>query len=662
MRLFAAFAASALALMALSAPTGADSENSVKIAGRLLSLSTRRDSVSYVVGNRRFSHRGKWLAPGSALEAPFLAPREPCALLMRVVLPDDTRNHRMSYTVSLDSQPIAKRDLQTQGVGRRSQFARLESSALPYSKRHTLAVLNTGQERLFVEDALLLTGYQDELAQPYGADDFILSFLVPPGSLSPDTQSRLKAFHPARGITRALSAEFHYAARSPQDLVASAEAFKASADLLGWPVVVIPCSWWAGTPPEVSARPEFQQVCYSPTDTYDEGASLKALLGDAWSLHYGWTVPNIWSNTPWQTMNNPELNALRESRLSESLPRIIETLGSRLLCFITENEPMYWAGDFPDGNYPVVRKDLMADFNPATAASAARDGITLNPEDGLSEKERWWLFRNLTNYITTSASWIASLAGQRPVYTHAQVDEQFPMKYTRRYRPNLEHAVDERFPTGVEMLWDTDICALQRMREWGSWGLINREEGDSRPISQHIAMAAASYAMGAGILNSYNWLALKQDDTERYFNGFAALLSPSSPALPTPARWTATDRISWALPTNPDMPWFTRLDIALANPSPEPAILTLEVRTREGRRLVGWVSGSIPARAPQSFVSLELDSMTDAKQGEALEASLHSSQGIQIGLVASGAAAAQLEFNLVQERHRSQIIQFLQAH
>ena len=87
--------------------------------------------------------------------------------------------------------------------------------------------------------------------------------------------------------------------------------------------------------------------------------------------------------------------------------RIRSGPGGRLLeAIVTDDEPIYWprvadwdAKGYSKVNGGVRRSDLMLDFNPATVRAAARDGVKLDPTDGLSAVERQWLQENNARYV-----------------------------------------------------------------------------------------------------------------------------------------------------------------------------------------------------------------------------------------------------------------------
>lgn len=163
---------------------------------------------------------------------------------------------------------------------------------------------------------------------------------------------------------------------------------------IGAPLYLGISSWWGGT----------------PTDGMDgEGGSwsdpkYSQVSSKVNSNKYSLTTPNEFSNTPWNTMNNDNYNTVRAERIKETIAYIQRrstemTMGGTSLPTVhlyTENEPYYWPLNWAvsdnDGEY--------GDFNPATVADAKADGVTLNPDDGMSDAELDWLFKNLHTYIS----------------------------------------------------------------------------------------------------------------------------------------------------------------------------------------------------------------------------------------------------------------------
>lgn len=68
-----------------------------------------------------------------------------------------------------------------------------------------------------------------------------------------------------------------------------------------------------------------------------------------------------------------------------------------------ENEPRYWDTQSTQGT-PQWNGEQWADFNPAVVTEAARDGVSLDPADGMSESELRWLQRNVARYNERTAA------------------------------------------------------------------------------------------------------------------------------------------------------------------------------------------------------------------------------------------------------------------
>ena len=146
-------------------------------------------------------------------------------------------------------------------------------------------------------------------------------------------------------------------------------------------------SWWDCTPCGRDGEGgylndiPYQQITYNPL------TGKKTL-----------SVPNIWRNTPWLTMNHPRLNALRAQRLRQTMAcfakvraRFFARYGAepQVKIFI-DNEPTYWS-QFAYCTSP----DSGGDFNERCIADAARDSVDLEPKGpALTLPQREWLLKN----------------------------------------------------------------------------------------------------------------------------------------------------------------------------------------------------------------------------------------------------------------------------
>ena len=227
-----------------------------------------------------------------------------------------------------------------------------------------------------------------------------------------------------------------YANPDSEAVASRIRAYAAMAARHKVPWVLQLSSWWADTPLSVPdglggafGDLRYQQIGYSKLDNYDD-PGLKAFMDaeapGSYSPHYGLTVPNLWSSTPWLTMNNERLNAFKTDCLRKAVHEVnriqSEPGGALLEAIVTDDEPIYWPRitDWMERGYSTVnggvrRSDLLLDFNPAVVRDAKRDGIRLDPTDGLGPKERLWLHENNARYASMICRTIrGALAPPRP--------------------------------------------------------------------------------------------------------------------------------------------------------------------------------------------------------------------------------------------------------
>ncbi|MBV9468131.1 MAG: hypothetical protein JOZ57_02665, partial [Abitibacteriaceae bacterium] len=167
-----------------------------------------------------------------------------------------------------------------------------------------------------------------------------------------------------------------YAGLNDRDVAARIDYIFRLARDLDMPVQISCDTWWANTPGGADGKDgywtdvEYQQVVYNAT-----------------KKQFQLSVPNQWSNTPWLTVNHPTLNAFKAQRIRAAMSHLqkryrelcAEGRQRLLLALNLDNEPVYWAS----GNAGLGSDLLLADFNSHTIEAAQRDGVTLDPTNGL---------------------------------------------------------------------------------------------------------------------------------------------------------------------------------------------------------------------------------------------------------------------------------------
>jgi hypothetical protein len=374
-----------------------------------------------------------------------------------------------------------------------------------------------------------------------------VSFLTPQGSGYSTTVDEVRAVLGRVPVSPFLQAQaavlYNFCVRDAAQNRAEIARLVGLAEQANVPLRIAFQMHWAGAPigvPDGAGGTfmdlPYQQITYDPADKL-EAPGVKALLGDLYRPGFGLSVPNRWSNTAWLTMNHPRLNQLRRARLSDAVRawrderlRLARAGRARLLPgeLSTGEETVYWAADVDDSAYPAAnggaaRTQLAADFNPFTAADAFRDGVTLDPRDGLSKVEKLWLHGNLARWQQTIVEWMTGALGSEPMqaaddetayagdlvrlnlYTEPYAMPLYPLKGVTRFQPGLELGYVEGGRSGGEYWSGAQMLPwLLKSRETGRTALPNLEctgAGDD----QVTACLAAAYGTGARFSTLYNW-------------------------------------------------------------------------------------------------------------------------------------------------------------
>ncbi len=297
----------------------------------------------------------------------------------------------------------------------------------------------------------------------------------------------------------------------------------------GAPVYIGISSWWACTPDGMDGLggmwhdARYQQVTYDATNSDGRG-------------HWQLSTPNVFSNTPWLTMNNDYYNEVRAERIKETVEYLqlrtaeLALAGQNLppIHLYADNEPIYWPISWTEhefDSYPLG----VGDFSSYVIADAAADGITLDPTDGLDATETLWMYRNLNSYISQVGQAFADGLGYNYITVHDGVvtypTEQMVMdSYTHSpiqyFYPNWdenqkawENHVLESIHFGGEWnhwLDDNDSRSLDYLLAYGSFANINAERSGfpgGGNASTDFRVLSQCYAYGLEAVNIYNVLA-----------------------------------------------------------------------------------------------------------------------------------------------------------
>ncbi len=342
--------------------------------------------------------------------------------------------HETDYAVEIAGRPVFQRRYRCDGPG-------------PVSYAFPVAALDITEAELCFRDTsgqgLAITRVrviEDPVGQAQGRRLLHPLVVAPRIALSGDADRVLggwvAAAKPAAAFVQpGLLAEVGYA--NPDDAAVRQRIrdFGALAARYRVPWVLQLSSWWADTPLHVPdgeggtfGDVRYQQIGFSQYDHYDDPELrefMESVRPGSYDVRYGLTVPNLWSSTPWLTMNNRRLNEYRLKRLRSAIDAVNELLtapeGELLQGLVTDDEPMYWAAiadwmseGFARVNGGVRRTDLLLDLNPAVVADAAADGVRLDPRQGLDRTQRLWLHENAARYEAMVCGAVRGALHSRP--------------------------------------------------------------------------------------------------------------------------------------------------------------------------------------------------------------------------------------------------------
>jgi len=520
------------------------------------------------------SHKLTFKAQAISKEAKFPLKGPANYLAVTEVYPDSAEAVTYSYRISGSGIGSFERSHASEGFGPVTYFLRVRNAPLG-----TIKITNhaTGSKARPVLISSVWPVKGSELKSLLEWDKFTIMGLIPGGKPDErdtwvDLLAKSLGSRTEDHINTGFSSEIYYCNRDKANVKDQLTVCAEWAKKYRIPAMLGLVSWWGGPPVFVDdglggrfGDIKYQQVCYSPDVEIAENADLKKLLGERYTRNYGLSVPNQWSNCPWLTMNSPVLNEYRFKRLNEAIAEVKNISGGStawIRSIYLENEPRYWDSDCEAGNPKSERKVLWADFNPLVVEAAKKDGVELNPADGLSDGELAWLHRNVGKYNQDTVDAVKKavaahkFAQNVPLYTHSlQHRNMFPGGKINHPASEWAYAIGGR--TGIAGVW-SQPSDFTRVREWGPWSNLNREENDGRHIDEHLWDLRVAYIMGADLYNSYNWHAI---GAQRFFDYVKEFLAEFPIVALSPAEARFVDRSSLKIKTPMKLQAFSRVEV-----------------------------------------------------------------------------------------------------
>lgn len=466
--------------------------------------------VGDFVGGHDMRRPARVIAAGETVEARIrVAPDQALTLEIEELYGRDTDVR--GYQVLIDDKPVYFRTYRGCGAGPVHYFIQVPP---PGRDAVTLKFINRGNASIAIGHVWAWGDFE----KFYDAGGFATPFYLAPTVSRRTQRSEMgdalakikKSIGQRENVKPAWTTWIPYAAKSEQKCAEMIDEDLKLAEEFDLPVQICFDSWWGSTPRGPDGKggkwtdEPYQQVVWNETQKRMQ-----------------LSIPNRWSSTPWLTMNHPDLNAFKVQRVTAAASHLRSRLRDLLarnkrhlvLAVNLDNEPIYWAS----GNAGLGDDLLYADFNPHTIADAKKDGITLDPTNGLSREERLWLWKNLLKYNQMISS--AVVGALRNDASEADIDPLADNVYTQAMMmsdPRVQYpTLDAAYP-----LWETAAPKAARVGgEWNGDALPERQGVEHQlPLGRNAAINAEcenkaeehhgvgpAYALGQRYYTPYNY-------------------------------------------------------------------------------------------------------------------------------------------------------------
>jgi len=442
-------------------PNGNEHQHRMKIEGE-----SEFETVRETIGQQERTYDTRVLrGAGSAVAyTAKVVPGAPVTLDIQEI--HKRQEQYISYDIYINGVKTYARSYQVRGAGPNHYFVAATGGLPAADDEMEIRIVNRYDGDVHLGKLRVYSGF-DAAAAAEGADrPMLLSILVPIGytNYAEDLALVQRIGRSLRGndrMTIGFGVQLRYAKWTPEEVERQIDYILSLSDDAGLPVNIQFDTWWGGTPNGPDglggywSDVPYQQVVYDP----DRG--------------YGLSIPNQWSSTPWLTVANERFNAFKQERLKRHMAYLAKRYaemraeGRRPVVsgLIMDSEPAYWAVGMP-GATP----NQSADFNPAMTANAARDGIALDPADGLSLDERLWLLYQVTKYNAGIAGAMREGLRGEPVPAGAASaaaagDDGRPL-YAKIYSQGFDE-VKFPFHDDVYRFWETGLIDAANLgTEW----------------------------------------------------------------------------------------------------------------------------------------------------------------------------------------------------
>jgi hypothetical protein len=382
---------------------------------------------------------------GARLELTF--PRPVCTgdLLLEIQEIHQRRPRAFGYTVAVNGTEVNFRTYAEHGAGPNHHLIKVPLTAITGSGDLTVTLTSAGAPPFSIGQVRLWGDFFTRLDREEGI--YRPMALIGKHTTLPAGQPGFTSFGPLGDFSSSSYANTPIATtrkRMLESITRSAESGRPMQFLINGPT-------WGGAMSGPDGR-----------GGYYNDIRYSLLSYDAANRSYAASFPNMWSSAFWAAFRDPWVNTEMRRRLTaclEGSADAIDLLKAR--------------GKTPQPNYLREMGPPMGEITAATIATAAKDGLVLDPTDGISAAERAWLFQDgvriWQEYAATNRELLqrdsavvdrgqVTLPSDQLIlnqYSHTVFRSEGPMK-DRRWFGGQMGIVDGFWSTG-ELFWDEAV-------------------------------------------------------------------------------------------------------------------------------------------------------------------------------------------------------------
>ncbi len=332
-------------------------------------------------------------------------------VLFEVAEVHDANLETLAYTVYVDGKEVYYRTYeQISSSPNRYFFAVLNSEIRDFSDISLKIVSDTGN-RFNISEIIAYTDFFEKV-RDQGLDGGLKLYLHSSDSLD-TAKTHIDDFSNVsfENFSLGLMFKLNYFSYSNAEIAEKISGMISLAGEYGLPLQLMPSLSWSAPYDIADGRGgSFSDVKYGQV-LYN---SLTGELVDS--------TPNSYGNTPWETWGDPALLTAQKTRISDVWTYVKGYLNNALasrkfsvgVSTLIEHSVVY-KGPLPQSSVYTMGLIDGGDFSASIVAAAKADGVTLDPTDGLSYREKLWMNEYQAKYVQSLADTYISSYGTDPV-------------------------------------------------------------------------------------------------------------------------------------------------------------------------------------------------------------------------------------------------------